>query len=41
MAENNSKNVKQETPNISKEFKELLEQTYEENKDAMDLLKKL
>ncbi|GAX08357.1 hypothetical protein IWT5_01511 [Secundilactobacillus silagincola] len=34
MAENN--------PNkVSKEFKELLDQVYEENKDAMDLMKSL
>lgn len=34
MAENNSNKV-------SKEFKELLDQVYEENKDAMDLMKSL
>jgi len=34
MAENNSNKV-------SKEFKELLNQVYEENKDAMDLMKSL
>lgn len=34
MAENNSNK-------ISKEFKELLDQVYEENKDAMDLMKSL
>ncbi len=34
MAENNSNKV-------SKKFKELLDQVYEENKDAMDLMKSL
>ncbi|WP_268920900.1 hypothetical protein [Secundilactobacillus yichangensis] len=41
MAEENEKSSKQDALNVSEEFKKVLNQAYEENKDAMDLLKSL
>lgn len=41
MAEENEKSSKQVALNVSEEFEKVLNQAYEENKDAMDLLKSL
>lgn len=41
MTEDNERSGKQTALNVSPEFKKLLDQTYEENKDAMTLLKSL